>query len=99
LRALVKNLTLIILVDSGSSHTFLNSAIAHKLKVDATPISPLSIKVANRNTVSCTSEVKKFTCWIQGHTLQMDAKVIDMGAYDMVSGMDWLENFRPMVCD
>jgi predicted aspartyl protease len=99
LRVLVKNHTLIILVDLGSSHTFLNSAIAHKLEVEAIPISPLSVKVANGNTLSCTSEVKDFICWIQGHTLQMDAKVIDMGAYDMVSGMDWLENFTPMVCD
>jgi hypothetical protein len=28
-----------------------------------------------------------------------DAKVLDMGAYDLVLGMDWLEQFRPMVCD
>jgi hypothetical protein len=25
--------------------------------------------------------------------------VIDMGAYDLVLGMDWLELYRPMVCD
>jgi hypothetical protein len=28
----------------------------------------------------------------------MDAKVIDMGAYDLVLGMNWLEKFRPIVC-
>jgi hypothetical protein len=60
LQALVKNQTLIILVDLGSSHTFLNSVIAHKLEV-AAPISPLYVKVDNGNTLSCTSEVKDFT--------------------------------------
>jgi hypothetical protein len=25
--------------------------------------------------------------------------VIDMGSYDLVLGMDWLELYRPMVCD
>jgi hypothetical protein len=29
----------------------------------------------------------------------MDVMVIDMGAYDLVLGMDWLELYRPMVCD
>jgi hypothetical protein len=28
----------------------------------------------------------------------MDAKVLDMGAYDLVLGMDWLEQFSPMNC-
>jgi hypothetical protein len=99
LRELVKNQTLIILVDSGSSHTFLNSVVAKKLEVVASPIAPLSVSVCNGNILSCNSGVKDFTCWIQGHTLQVDAKVIDMGAYNLVLGMDWLEKFRPMVCD
>jgi hypothetical protein len=60
LQALVKNQALIILVDSGSSHTFLNSVIAHKLEV-AAPISPLYVRVDNGSTLSCTSEVKDFT--------------------------------------
>jgi hypothetical protein len=29
----------------------------------------------------------------------VDAKVIDMGAYDLMLGMDWHELYRPMVCD
>jgi hypothetical protein len=29
----------------------------------------------------------------------VNAKVLDMGAYDLVLGMDWLEQFSPMVCD
>jgi hypothetical protein len=29
----------------------------------------------------------------------VDAKIIEMGAYDLVLGMDWLELYRPMMCD
>jgi hypothetical protein len=57
LRALVQNQALVILVDSRSSHTFLNSKIAHKLKGDLSPISTLSVKVANGALLPCTSEV------------------------------------------
>jgi hypothetical protein len=99
LKARVKNQALTILVDSGSSHTFLNSNIAHKLQLQASPITPMSVKVANGVVLSCQTEVKDLECWIQGHTFELQTKIIDMGAYDIVLGMDWLENFRPMVCD
>jgi hypothetical protein len=58
LRALVKNQALVILVDSGSSHTFLNLTIAQKLQVIATPLPHMSIKVANGASLSCSTEVK-----------------------------------------
>jgi hypothetical protein len=73
LRALVKNQALIILVDSRSSHTLLNSAIASKLQVSATPIAPLSVKMANGELLSYQSEVKDFEFWIQGHTFTLDS--------------------------
>jgi hypothetical protein len=88
LRALVKNQALIMLVDSRSSHTFLNSSIANKLHVQASPMTHMSVKVANGVVLSCESKVKDFECWIQGHTFQLQAKIIDMGAYDIVLGMD-----------
>jgi predicted aspartyl protease len=58
LRALVKKQALVILVDSGSSHTFLNSSIAHKLQAPQTPIAHMTIRVANGETLACLSEVK-----------------------------------------
>jgi predicted aspartyl protease len=92
-RALVKNQALVILVDSGSSHTFLNSDIASKLKVVAHPVMPMRVKVANGASIPCVSEVIDFEWWIQGLTFKVNAKVIEMGAYDLVLGMDWLEKF------
>jgi hypothetical protein len=43
--------------------------------------------------------VKGFEWWVQGHTFRTDAKIIDTGAYDLVLGTDWLEQFSPMTCD
>jgi hypothetical protein len=74
--ALVKNQALIVLIDSGSSHTFLNSCIATKLKLPQTPIRFLSVKVANGDTLTCHSDVQKFTWWCQGLTFVVDSMVI-----------------------
>jgi hypothetical protein len=37
-----------------------NQALVHKLHVTTTPLSPLSIRVANGASLRCTSEVKGF---------------------------------------
>uniref|UniRef100_A0A0A8XTC1 Uncharacterized protein n=1 Tax=Arundo donax TaxID=35708 RepID=A0A0A8XTC1_ARUDO len=99
LRALVQNQVILILVDSGSSHTFLNSAILDRIPCTPTDITPMKVRVANGAVVPCSQEVKNFEWWIQGHTFKTDAKLMHIGAYDLILGMDWLEQFRPMNCD
>jgi hypothetical protein len=59
----------------------------------------MKVRVANGACLPCFSEIQNFEWWIQWHTFQVNAKIIDMGAYDLVLGMDWLERFRPMTCD
>jgi hypothetical protein len=43
--------------------------------------------------------VKNFEWWILGHTFQVDARVLDIAAYDLILGMDWLELYSPMTYD
>jgi hypothetical protein len=76
LRATVKNQALIILVDSRSFHTFINSALAQKLQFPTIPIAPMAVRVANGDVLPCTAEIKNFEWWIQGNTFQVDVKVI-----------------------
>jgi hypothetical protein len=73
--------------------------VLQKLQVDASSIPPMAVKVANGASLSCVSEARNFEWWCQGHTFQVNAKIIDIGAYDLVLGMDWLEEFSPLVCD
>lgn len=62
-------------------------------------IPPIEVKVANGQSILCSQAAHKFDWWIQGHSFTIDALVLPTGAYDMVLGMDWLEQFRPMTCD
>ena len=40
--------------------------------------------------------VKDITWWTQGHTFSTTARVLDLKCYDIVLGMDWLEQYNPM---
>jgi hypothetical protein len=51
LRALLNNQVLPILVDSGSSHTFLNATMLHKLDCKVISVSRMTVKVANGDTI------------------------------------------------
>ena len=47
----IKNQVIIVLVDSGNTHNFLDSTVAKRLSYDLEPIQGLSMIVANRDTV------------------------------------------------
>lgn len=70
-----------------------------RIAATRTSISPLSVKVANGQIFQCNEEIKDLKWWIQGHTFSTDAKIIPLGAYDFILGMDWLEQHNPMTCD
>jgi hypothetical protein len=48
----------------------------------------MDVRVANGADLPCTIEIKDFEWWIQSNTFQANVKVIAMGAYDLVLGMD-----------
>jgi hypothetical protein len=60
IRGLVKNQPLVILLDSGSSHTFLNSRISNELQLSSTPVPHMTIRVANGASLSCVAKVMDF---------------------------------------
>lgn len=98
-RALVKNQVMLMLLDSGSSHSFIDSSFTQKLGCQPTAILPRQVKVANRGSMSCTSEIKDFTWCVPNATFSHNMKVVQLGGYDAVFGMDWLAQRGLMNCE
>jgi hypothetical protein len=53
----VKNQVMLLLVDSGSSNTFVNENFAKRLNCTTVPISVVSVKVANGEYLVCDKMV------------------------------------------
>lgn len=96
LNGLVHNQEILILIDSGSSCTFISSKAVESLKCTVTSVAPVSVTVANGQKVKSDKQVSDFTWWTQGHTFSHPARVLDIPCYDLVLGMDWLETHSPM---
>jgi hypothetical protein len=72
----------LILVDSGSSHTFISSTLAAQLSGSSVLHSDLWVKVANGATVCCTSQFREAKWEVQGYEFTSDFKVILLQHYD-----------------
>lgn len=99
LRCLVKNKVVLILVDSGSSHSFVSSSFLSKVGLRSTPASPKQVKVANGEILFSHSCVPDLEWWIQGHSFTSSMRVLDLEAYDAILGYDWLKAQSPITHD
>jgi hypothetical protein len=91
----VKNRELLILIDSGSTCSFMSESTTTALQCVITLAQPIQITVANGEKLDCNQQVLN-TWWSQGHTFTSDVRILPLPYYDMVLGMDWLEHFSPL---
>jgi hypothetical protein len=63
---------MIILVDSGSSHSLVNAKLADVLQGQSTLPSAVRVQVANGQVMQSNAELKKAKWSIQGHDFYTD---------------------------
>ena len=93
------NKTMFILVDTGSSHSFVSSHFVNMVSLPTVPMPQQKVKLANGEWLHTTRKVPNLQWFIQGHTFQHDMIVLDMLPYDAILGYDWLKANSPMQCD
>jgi hypothetical protein len=86
----------LILVDSGSSHTFVSQKFVASCVGHSKLSPPVGVKVADGGSISCCSYLANAEWFVQGCNFHSDMRIIPLGYYDVVVGMDWLEAFSPM---
>jgi hypothetical protein len=87
---------MLILADSGSSHSFVKDKLAGML-TGATPLSRLfSVAVADGAKMSCGFQLEQAQWEVQGYQFHTNMKILPLKHYDMVLRYDWLAQFSPM---
>lgn len=98
-RALLQNQIMLILVDSGSSSSFVSSRFVERVGLKVVPCVSARVRVANGNILRSNTMVKAMEWWANGHTYVSNMRVLELGAYDAILGYDWLKGHSPMHCD
>jgi len=79
-----------ILIDSGSTHNFLDETVARKLDCKLEPIVVQPVAIADGNTLQCTSICRNFTWTLHGVEFKTDILLLHSGGRDLVLGVQWL---------
>jgi len=78
LHGIVKDQQLLILIDSGSTCTFISTKTATALNCVLMPAPPIQVAVANGDKLQSNHQVLNFSWWSQGHTFTTDARVLPL---------------------
>ena len=99
LHGLVNNQDILILVDSGSSGTFISVDAVERLKCPTQPVPSVQVTTANDGQLSSDKMVPEICWYTQGHTFSSAPRVLELNLYDLILGMDWPEQYSPMWVD
>lgn len=87
---------ILILVDSGSSHTFASESVALNLLGGQQLESPVKVKVANGELLHYDRVFPQAKWSVDAYSFCSTLKVLPLHHFDMILGMDWLEEHSPM---
>ena len=82
--------TLVALVDTGSSHSFIGESAAQRTGLAIQPRPRLTATVANGEKVSCPGVIRQAPITIEGMTFDVNLYVMPLAGYDMVLGTQWM---------
>ncbi|XP_006584232.1 uncharacterized protein [Glycine max] len=86
----------VILVDGGSTHNFIQSRVAKFLELPSTPTPVLQVMVGNGHTLDCDTLSRQVPVWIQGHEFTLDLHHLPLCGADLVLGVQWLKLLGPI---
>lgn len=99
LAGMVNNNQLVILVDSGSTHSFLDPAAARRLNCEVEVINPLNVSVAGGGNIECISKCPRVEWDMARHLCAATMRILPLVGYDMVLGVDLLRRLGPIELD
>lgn len=84
-----------MLVDSGSTHSFISEAIAAAWP-EVRRCRPMQVKVADGALLRCDLAVPDCVWQVQGVEFATTLRLFPLGCYDIILGMDWLQSIGDM---
>jgi hypothetical protein len=95
----IQGYEVMVLIDSGSFHSFVNMKLLRCLEEASDLISPVQVQVGNGSIDQCSKVFNQAICHIHDVQFVTNLKVLPLPFYDIILGMDWLELHSPMYID
>ena len=96
---LIGDRRVLILIDGGSNHNFLQQALISTLGLSPQNTSPLKVTVGNGEELQCHQICPEVPVNIQDHAFTVDIHVLPICGADVVLGVQWLKSLGPVLTD
>ncbi|KAL5734003.1 hypothetical protein ACOSP7_031864 [Xanthoceras sorbifolium] len=95
----LRNKEIIMLIDGGSTHNFIDQTVAEKFSLLIIRDKKFQVMVGNKERIECTDHCLALTLMIQGHPVQVDFYILPVAACQAILSVQWLETLGPVEMD
>lgn len=95
----VSNKKVLILINGGSTHNFIQEHLVATLGLRAQPTQPLRVMVGNGDEIDCLEVCGDVLVQVQGHKFIVYFHVLPFCGADLVLGVQWLKSLGPVLMD
>jgi predicted aspartyl protease len=85
------------LVDTGASACFINKSWVNKQQMTPMKTKPIQLALADGHVVASLQEAIELPVRHSSHTSKVLCYVAEIGKYDVILGMNWMEHHRPVL--
>jgi hypothetical protein len=89
----------IVLIDSGSTHNFVDAKLAASLGIQPQPSDRITVQIANGQEVASPGRSREVEVKLQGVIFRTDLFILPLAGCDAVLGIQWLRTLGPILWD
>jgi hypothetical protein len=87
----------IIFIDSGSTHNFLDTKMVATLGIQPTVQDGITVRIANGQEIASLGRSRKVEIKMQGYVYRTDLFILPLAGCDVVLGIQWLQILGPIL--
>jgi hypothetical protein len=92
----IQGLPLTILIDSGSTSSFISAKIVQQLSSQTVISQPSTVSIAGGGLLKSPGILQNAVWFIDEYAFTANLKVLPLVHFDVILGMDWLEQYSPV---
>ena len=93
----IKNVEVVVLIDTGSTHNFISSQIVQNLQLPVLADPKVAVKGVTGEALPCQGRCRGFSLELPSYQTSSEFFVISMSGVDVVLGIEWLRGFGSIV--
>ncbi|XP_031482769.1 uncharacterized protein LOC116252561 [Nymphaea colorata] len=95
----INNQKVIVLLDTGATHNFLNSRLAHLVDGKTTPQASFNVMVGNGEKLACHEICKNVSLEMHKVPFKVDLYLLPIGGVDVVLRIQWMKTLKRILWD